>query len=440
MELSLNEVLFNIGTHEFTLGHIVFSVGAVLFSVLLYRLLVRRLIRSYFKRMKSQPGREESVNRDVIILFVLLAILGVVWSAQLDYELLSTDWITIRVTTVLYGLMVFQFARLFSWILIKFVIFQYYHIRNKEIPTPTELKKISLFPSQTIQQIAYLVAGILLLRAFQIDYTLFSFQRGDVEMDFHISSIFKAFLILLFARLIIWVLTQLLLHSYYKRKGVNIGAQYAFNQLMSYVLYVAAVLMAMESLGIKMTVIWGGAAALLVGIGLGLQQTFNDFFSGIILLFERSVEVGDVLDVEGMVGKVRRIGLRTSLVETRDNLTVVVPNSKLITEKVINWSHFDNKARFKVVVGVAYGSDTQLVKQLLLQAAEEHEKVLKSPPSFVRFISFGDSSLDFELHFYSRDLMPIEDTLSDLHFRIDQLFRENGVTIPFPQRDVWMKK
>jgi small-conductance mechanosensitive channel len=440
MELSLNEVLFNIGDHEFTLGHVVFSCISILTSYLLYRLLVRRLIRRYFQTATTRPGREESVNRDVVIIFILLAILGIVWSAQLDYQLFANDWLTVRVTTIIYALILFQFARLFSWALGKFIVFQYYNIRNKEIPSPSDLKKMGIFPTQTIKQIAYLVAGILILRAFDIDYTLFSFDKGEVEMDFHISSIFKALLILLFARLIIWVLTQLILHGYYKRKGINIGAQYAVNQLMTYVLYVVAVLMAMESLGIKMTVIWGGAAALLVGIGLGLQQTFNDFFSGIILLFERSVEVGDVLDVEGMVGKVSRIGLRTSLVETRDNLTVVVPNSKLITEKVINWSHFDNKARFKVSVGVAYGSDTQLVKKLLLQAAKEHEKVLEYPIPFVRFIAFGDSSLDFELHFYSRDLMPIEDTLSDLHFRIDQLFRENSVTIPFPQRDVWMRK
>jgi len=189
-----------------------------------------------------------------------------------------------------------------------------------------------------------------------------------------------------------------------------------------------------------MTVLWGGAAALLVGLGLGLQQTFNDFFSGIILLFERTVELGDVLEVDGTVGTVKLIGLRTSILETRDNITVVVPNSKLVTNNVTNWSHFDKKVRFQVNVGVAYGSDTKLVKELLLKVAMENTAVLEQPSPFVRFTNFGDSSLDFELHFYSREFIDIEDVKSDLRFEIDTFFRENNVDIPFPQRTIWMGK
>jgi small-conductance mechanosensitive channel len=174
-------------------------------------------------------------------------------------------------------------------------------------------------------------------------------------------------------------------------------------------------------------------------VGLGLQETFKDLFSGVILLFERRAEVGDVVEVDGLIGTVKRIGVRTSLVETRDNIVVIVPNSRLIVQHFVNWSHNDNKARFYIQVGVAYGSDTELVRQLLLDIARSNAEVIRHPAPFVRFVDFGNSSLDFQLHFWSHEFIRIEDVKSDMRFKIDQAFRENGVTIPFPQRDVWMK-
>ncbi len=222
---------------------------------------------------------------------------------------------------------------------------------------------------------------------------------------------------------------------------MNIGSQYAVNQLLKYVIFTIATLYILDTVGVKLTVIWGGAAALLIGAGFGLQQTFNDFISGILLLFERTVEVGDVVQLaDGLVGTVMKIGMRTSFVQTFDNRTVIVPNSQLVVNEVINFSHNDEKARFIVSVGVAYGSDTELVKKLLFEAAKEHEKIIKFPVPFVRFVEFGDSSLNFELHFWSRELVRIDDVRSDLRFKIDQLFREHDIVIPFPQRDIWIKK
>jgi small-conductance mechanosensitive channel len=171
-----------------------------------------------------------------------------------------------------------------------------------------------------------------------------------------------------------------------------------------------------------------------------LQQTFNDWASGIILLLERTVEVGDIVQVEeGTIGTVRKIGLRVSRIDTLENISVLVPNSMLVNDKVINWSHFDNKARFIIKVGVAYGSDTQLVKKLLLEVAETNDYVMKFPDPFVRFVDFGASSLDFELHVWSQALKTIEDVKSDLRFKIDAAFREHEIAIPFPQMDVWMR-
>jgi small-conductance mechanosensitive channel len=226
------------------------------------------------------------------------------------------------------------------------------------------------------------------------------------------------------------------LYRFYKEKDVNVGGQYAINQLLKYVIYVAAFVISLQYLGINMTLILGGAAALLVGIGLGLQQTFNDFFSGLVLLFERSVAVGDILDVDGHVGVVKRIGLRSSLVETLANITVVVPNSHLVSQSVINWTHFDSKVRFDIPIGVAYGTNAQLVKEILLEVAEQNPYILDKPAPFIRFNAFGESSLDFILFFFSKNYLVIEDIRSDLRFEINKAFLENNISIPFPHRHV----
>lgn len=137
-----------------------------------------------------------------------------------------------------------------------------------------------------------------------------------------------------------------------------------------------------------------------------------------------------------MVGRVKDIGVRTTKVVERDNIILIIPNSKFTSDNVINWSHMDQKSRFNVAVGVAYGSDVRLVEKVLLECANECNEVVKNPHPFVRFEDFGDSSLDFKLFFWSSNSFFVEQTKSKLRFAIDQKFRENGVTIPFPQRDL----
>ncbi|MEM6770157.1 MAG: mechanosensitive ion channel domain-containing protein, partial [Bacteroidota bacterium] len=194
------------------------------------------------------------------------------------------------------------------------------------------------------------------------------------------------------------------------------------------------------NLGFELYAIWTGAAALLVGIGIGLQQTFNDLICGIIILFERSVKVGDVVELTGhQVGTIRKIGTRTSILETRDDIMIFVPNSKLIGENVTNWSQVERTARFHVKVGVGYNADVELVREVLLEVAAEHPKVLTSPKPQVWMIGFGDSSLDFDLLFYSRDLLRAEAIKSDLRFAITAAFRKANIEIPFPQRDLWIR-
>lgn len=226
-----------------------------------------------------------------------------------------------------------------------------------------------------------------------------------------------------------------------KKKALEIGKSRAIFQIVKYVIWIITILLILDSLGIRITFLLASSAALLVGLGLGLQQLFQDFISGITLLIEGTLKVGDIVETtDGEVGKVKEMNLRTSKVETRDNIILIVPNSRLINDTVINWSHTNTTTRFGISIGVAYGSDVEKVTRLLLQCANEHSDIVEKPEPFVFFRDFGSSSLDFELMFYTNTTFRVERIKSDLRFEIDRLFRENNITIPFPQRDVNLKK
>jgi small-conductance mechanosensitive channel len=182
------------------------------------------------------------------------------------------------------------------------------------------------------------------------------------------------------------------------------------------------------------------SAALLVGVGLGIQHIFNDIVSGFILLFGRPVSIGDIVEVDKEVGRVTDIGFRRSMIITRDDINMVIPNSKFVSEKVINWSYRNRLTRFHVTLGVAYGSDTEKVRRLLVEAAVEHPEVSNEKQPFARFLDFADSQLTFDLLFWSDNIFRVENVLSDLRFAIDKKFRENNVRIPFPQQDVYIKQ
>ncbi len=208
-------------------------------------------------------------------------------------------------------------------------------------------------------------------------------------------------------------------------------------QIIRYFIYLIAIAIFIQSLGINITILIASLSALLLGLGLGLQHLFNDVVSGLILLFDRSIKIGDVIEVkEDVVGKVSSINLRTSILITRDEIEVIIPNSKFTSDNIINWTHNRVQTRFYIDVGVAYGSDVRLVEKILIEVAMSHPQVEKDPPAKVQFRDFGNSSLDFRLRFYSNETFRIEGIKSDLRFGIDKIFRENNVTIPFPQRDV----
>lgn len=219
---------------------------------------------------------------------------------------------------------------------------------------------------------------------------------------------------------------------------LDTGREFAISRMTKYIAITLFVVLALAALQVNWK-IFAVLAPLLIGIGLGLQQVANDLVSGFILLIEPTIRVNDIVEVDNIVARVKEIGLRTSNVETRDGIAMIIPNHKLVSEKLINWSSSDTVTRFKIAVGVAYGSDVELVKKILIECAWKHSKVITNPSPEVFFMNFGDSSLDFELAFWSSHLFPIERVKSELRFMITAAFRENNVEIPFPQRDLHIR-
>jgi small-conductance mechanosensitive channel len=224
------------------------------------------------------------------------------------------------------------------------------------------------------------------------------------------------------------------------RTSMDRGLQYAISRLTYYVVLTVGLLIALQTSGIEvgsLTVILG---ALGVGVGFGLQTFVNNAVSGLILLMERPIKVGDWIEVSGVGGRVMRIGARSTTIISSDNIAMIIPNSELIIQRVINWSHGDPTVRFRIPIGVAYGSNMSEVRRALLEVAAAHPGVLRDPAPSVFFSGFGESTLDLELAVWTRDMVysPIK-FKSDLYFAVDEACRRRGVTIPFPQRDLHIK-
>jgi small-conductance mechanosensitive channel len=233
---------------------------------------------------------------------------------------------------------------------------------------------------------------------------------------------------------------RLLVGQLAKRTKLDIGAQQAIGTVTRYIILFTGFLIIIQSIGIDLTTLNVLAGAIGIGIGLGLQNIANNFISGLIILFERPIKVGDRVEVGGLHGRVVTIGARSTAIRTNDNITVIVPNSKFISENVINWSFGDEKIRFKVPVGVGYDSDVDLVEKLLLEAADENDDVLKEPPPSVRFIEFGEHALNFELRAWSHARLHRPGLFrSTLNFAILKKFREHGIEIPNPQHDIHLR-
>lgn len=268
-----------------------------------------------------------------------------------------------------------------------------------------------------------------------LNFELFNYNNYSIK----VGKIIVILLILLTTYFFLWIIKKLL-YKQYRFSKIDSGTKYALFQIIKYIIWILAITFLLEAIGVKITLLLAGSAALLVGVGLGLQQTFNDIVSGIILLSERSIKIGDVLEIDNDVVKIQSIGLRTSKGLNRDEISIIIPNSLITTSKVINWSHQSKKTRFKIHVGVAYGSDVDEVIKILEASALEHPDIFAGEHIEGRLINFGNSSLDFELLFFSKNSFRIEKVKSGIRRIIYRNFNENGIVISFPQLDVHLNK
>jgi len=244
--------------------------------------------------------------------------------------------------------------------------------------------------------------------------------------------------------LLYFITTKLFKYVVYKflsKSKIDLGVRVAIGSILKYLILTIGFIVIIQTVGINLSSLTILLGALGVGIGFGLQNVTNNFVSGIIILFERPIKVGDRIDVAGVAGNVIKISMRATTIITNDNVSIIVPNSEFISSTVINWSHTDRNVRFNFPVGVAYKEDPEKVKNLLLEVAGENEGVLKNPGPDVLFNDYGDSSLNFNLRVWTSRYIDRPGVLkSQLYYEIFKRFKEAGVEIPFPQRDVHIKE
>lgn len=209
---------------------------------------------------------------------------------------------------------------------------------------------------------------------------------------------------------------------------------------LNWLVYIAIFLITFHSAGVNLTAVLAASTAVLIGVGLALQTFFQDIISGIFILIDKTVHVGDIIELDGKIGRVEEINLRTTSAVTIDNKVMIIPNHLYLTNSLYNWTQNGAHTRESVNVGVAYGSDTQLVKKILIEAALSHTSVFSNPPPLVLFTDFGDSALMFKLIFTINNSFEAAIPKSDIRFEIDKKFREHGIQIPFPQRDIHIIK
>jgi small-conductance mechanosensitive channel len=350
-----------------------------------------------------------------------------------DYSFYSSDLVDFSVRNILILLIILVATRY----LLKFYrVFIHKKIRALDV-FDHEREQILLRIGRGTIVVSAIVGIIISLGLWPLLKVIFSYEILHYQ-SFVITpgKILILILIIIFAQILSRLIRVILKQNFSKKTWIDEGKEYTIVKLTKYSLYGVAFIIGLTSIGLDMKILIGAAGALLVGLGFGLQNLFYDLISGFIILFEGPVKVGDVVEVDGLVARVQQIDIRTSKVMTRDGKYIIIPNSHLIGERVVNWSHGTLLTRFHIKVGVKYGSDTALVKDVLYNCAIRHPDVSKNREIIVRFDEFGDSSLSFSVFFWAKKTWVVETLQSEIRFEIDRQFRENGITIPFPQRDL----
>jgi small-conductance mechanosensitive channel len=262
------------------------------------------------------------------------------------------------------------------------------------------------------------------------------FQLG--EHHFSLGSMLQILAVLSLAQILFWTV-RAALRRIFKSSSMEEGTRFMIMRLLRTFIYTLGAIIALETAGVDLQALWFGSAALLVGVGIGLQNFFNDVVSGFVLLFEGGVRVGDELEVDGMLVRVERIDLRSTRVITRFGNLIVMPNGLISGQTVRNFTQGDQASMLRIDVNVAYGTDLDQVKVILLEAAKNEQAVIRKDEVSILFTDFGESGLQFSVFFWVSEPWQRMSISSNIRFKINDAFRQSGVVIPFPQRDLHLR-
>lgn len=289
----------------------------------------------------------------------------------------------------------------------------------------------------TVDEVSDAITDTTLWESFVafLNHVLYTFKSADgtITGELKVKYILLVLLILILTTYVLRWLKKLLTRKMPKEDSAKFTTVFSFAR---WFIYIIVFLVVISSLGIDVTAVFAASAALLIGIGLAMQTLFQDIISGVFILVDQTVHVGDIIELEGKVGRVEEIKLRTTRAVTVDNKVLVIPNHLYLTNSLYNWTQNGTSTRESVTVGVAYGSDVELVEKLLIEAAKSSALVFTNPPPKVVFMDFGESSLDFKVAFTVEDSFNARIPKSDVRFAIYRLFNEHNINIPFPQRDL----
>lgn len=422
------------------LSRLIIAVFSLASSIYFLKL-NKKIKNNDYEKEDKEISLKEHIICKVIGIFMLIAFIG-----QLaGYTALANHVFDITLRTTLISL--------FAWVILGILTgsitttlttaFVDKHLKNIVSDVNIIVKRINFII--TIVVIFLVFCGVLsawgiydntFLAAKSIMGLGFNIQETKITLGSICWALFLFFMILSIS----WLIRTTLEVNYYPKKNIEPGVGISINRIIYYSFIVVAFAAAMGVMGISMQSLTVIIGALGVGIGFGLQNIVNNFASGLILLFERSIKVGDVVVVNGTWGTVKHMGLRATIIQTFANAEMIVPNSDLVSSTVNNWTMTNRRTRFTVKIGVAYGTDPNLVKKVLLKIAENHTNILRDPAPGVVFTEFADSSLNFELRCWVRDIASMWKTQDEVMYEIDREFKENNISIPFPQRDLYIKE
>lgn len=313
---------------------------------------------------------------------------------------------------------------------------------NRILNRYIEDRKTILSIGNTTKYTILIIGLVVLLTSIGIneDSDLNRTLIKDKEHPLKIFDLFRAVFFLALLTYLTGKFKSVFVKQILSKYSDDIGVSQSIGTIIQYVLLIIGGLIVIQNSGINLGSLNVLAGALGVGIGFGLQNIANNFISGLIILFERPVKVGDRIDVGSITGDVTKISSRATTINTNDNISIIIPNADVINKQVINWSHNDRNVRFGIPVGVSYKEDPVMIKKILTEVAKEHAGVLKKPAPEVLFIQYGDSSLDFDLKVWTNRYTDRPIALkSELYYRIFEKFKEHNIEIPYPQRDLHIR-